>query len=94
MLEQFSFSSLWVEIEANIPFLINVMHAISGVEKVRSKKDLQSNYGFLYAVLMNIRWHELSLVQRINTLFLIEGGCTKQVHNKVFKYILLLMMPF
>ena len=84
VLEHFSFSSLWVEIEANIPFLIDVMNAISGVEKVRSKKDLQSKYGFLYSVLMNIRWHELSLVQRINTLCLIEGGCTKQVHNKVF----------
>ena len=61
VLEQFSFSSLWVEIEANIPFLIDVMNAISGVEKVRSKKDLQSKYGFLYTVLMNIKWHELGI---------------------------------
>jgi hypothetical protein len=80
----FSFATLWKEIETNIPFVIDVFNAVTGVEPEKAKQDLQPKYGFLYSVLMNTRWHELSLVQRLNTLCLIEGGCSKQVHTVFF----------
>ena len=79
MMINFSFEKVWEEMETNIPFLIEVLNAITGVEGGEAKQDLQAKYGFLYSILMNVRWHELSLVQRLNTLCLIEGGCSKQV---------------
>lgn len=79
MMINFSFAKLWEEMETNIPYVIEVLNAITGVERDKAKQDLQAKYGFLYSVLMNVRWHELSLVQRLNTLCLIEGGCSKQV---------------
>ncbi len=54
----FSFATLWKEIETNIPFVIDVFNAVTGVEPEKAKQDLQAKYGFLYSVLMNTRWHE------------------------------------
>ena len=33
---------------------------------------------------MNIRWHEIGLFQRINTVLLIEGRCGKPVRVELF----------
>ncbi|CAB4026192.1 RNA-directed DNA polymerase from transposon BS, partial [Paramuricea clavata] len=78
MMINFSFEKLWEEMETNIPFVMEILNAITGVEGGKAKQDLRVKYGFLYSILMNVRWHELSLIQRLNTLCLIEGGCSKQ----------------
>lgn len=80
MMINFSFEKLWEEMETNIPYVIAVLNAVTGVERDKAKQCVQAKYGFLYSILMNVRWHELSLIQRLNTLCLIEGGCSKQVY--------------
>ena len=35
---------------------------------------------FVYSILMNIKWHKLSLMQRINTVSMIKGGGSKKVY--------------
>lgn len=79
MMKNFSFLKLWEEMENNIPYFIYVLNAVTGVTRDEAKQKLLAKYGFLYSVLMNVRWQELSLVQRLNTLCFIEGGCSKQV---------------
>jgi len=34
---------------------------------------------------MSERWHELSLLKRVNTILIIEGGCTKQLQERLNK---------
>ena len=76
-LKDFSFDSVWNEIETNIPFLVNIMNAVCG--KSLTTPDLRVKYGFIYSILMSERWHELSVLKRVNTVLIIEGGCTKKV---------------
>ena len=33
---------------------------------------------------MNERWHELNLVKCVNTVLVIEGGCTKKVSDILY----------
>ena len=64
-----------------MPFFIEIMNAVSrknlGMEN--TEHDVRVKFCFLYSVLMNERWHELSLLKRVNTILIIEGGCTKKV---------------
>ena len=80
-LKDFSFNDIWMELKDHFPLLIEFMNAITGEEK--SIEDmgemLTVKYSFIYSILMNERWHELNLVKRVNTVLVIEGGCTKQV---------------
>ena len=76
-LKDFSFDSVSNEIESNIPFLVNIMNAVCG--QSFTTPDLRVKYGFIYSILMSERWHELSLLKRVNTVLIIEGGCTKKV---------------
>jgi cytochrome c oxidase subunit IV len=62
----------------NIPFLVDIFNAVSGKNGL-VEIATRVKCGFVYSVLMNERWHELSLVKRVNTVLVIEGGCTKQV---------------
>ena len=82
-LRDFEFLTIWAELEAKNPFLIEVMNSISGIncgiENMKHELKVKYMYSFLYSVLMNERWHELNLLKRINTVLIIEGGCTKQV---------------
>ena len=80
-IENFDFNKVWDELKTNHPFLIEIMNAVSGKENsvVEKKLELQVKNSFLYSILMSERWHELNLVKRVNTVLIIEGGCTKQV---------------
>ena len=80
-IENFDFSKVWVELKTNHPFLIEIMNAVSGKENsvVEKKLELEVKYSFLYSILMSERWQELNLVKHVNTVLIIEGGCTKQV---------------
>ena len=89
-LKDFSFDNIWGEFTANFPFLVELMNAIAGNDSScieDTNRELRVKYSFLYSILMSERWHELSLVKRVNTVLVIEGGCTKQV----LKYFILLM---
>jgi hypothetical protein len=80
-MKDFSIDLLWKEMITHHPFLIDMLNAMTGKEiDIKNTTDeLKVKYCFIYSIIMNIRWHELSLFQRINTVLLIEGGCGKQV---------------
>ena len=48
--------------------------------------DVRVKFCFLYSVLMNEIWLELSLLKRVNIILIIESGCTKKVCI-VFMYL-------
>ena len=43
--------------------------------------DVRVKFYFIYSVLMNEKWQELSLymLKRVSTILITEGGCTKKV---------------
>lgn len=81
-LAEFNYDKIWMELKDNFPLLIEFMNAVADREG-KSIEDigesLRIKYSFLYSILMSERWHELNLVKRVNTVLVIEGGCTKQV---------------
>lgn len=80
-MDDFNINKVWLEMKITQPFLIDLMNATTGnpVDIDNTTEEVKVKYCFIYSILMNMRWHELSLFQRINTVLLIEGGCGKQV---------------
>ena len=80
-MDNFSIDKVWIEMKTTQPFLIDLMNAITGnqVDIDKTNEEAKVKYCFIYSILMQMRWHELSLFQRIITVLLIEGGCGKQV---------------
>ena len=80
-LKGFDFDRVWTEMKSIVPFFIEIMNAVSGknLGMENTELDVRIKFCFLYSVLMNERWHELSLLKRVNTILIIEGGCTKKV---------------
>ena len=74
--------------KSTVPFFIEIMNAVSGknLGMENTELDVCVKFCFLYSVLMNERWHELSLLKRVNTILIIEGGCTNKVCT-VFVYL-------
>lgn len=89
-MKDFDFGKVWFELKTNLPFLVELMNAVSGKENsvAETKLELQVKYSFLYSILMNERWHELNLVKRVNTVLVIEGGCTKKVSNIIYNLMM------
>ena len=85
-MKDFDFNKIWLELKTNLPFLVELMNAVSGKENsiAETKLELQVKYSFLYSILMSERWHELNLVKRVNTVHVIEGGCTKKVSDIIY----------
>ena len=65
------------ELQNRCPFLLEVLNTVTTKKKPQS--ELAPRIGMVYAILMLQRNHELSLVQRINTLIMTEGNAKKQV---------------
>ena len=80
-MENFEMNKVWDELLEHHPFLIDVMNVASKVSCEASKTPARNRirYCFIYSILMNLRWHELSLMQRVNTVLMIEGGGTARV---------------
>lgn len=71
----FSWDALFEELQSRCPILLDVMSTV-----VKSKKcDVIPPLGLCYAILMQQRNHELSVIQRINTILFSEGNAKKQV---------------
>ena len=83
-LSDFHFKKVWDELKANQPFFVQIMNAMFGnnIDVEGTKYELQVKYSFLYSILMKERWHELSLIKRMITILIIEGGCSKKVRYK------------
>ena len=80
-MSEFNFDKIWTEMVQSVPFVVDVLNAISGLtcDIDDTPQCMQVKYCFVYSILMNNRWHELSLLQRMNTVLMIRGGGHKQV---------------
>ena len=84
-LEEFDNDAIWKEMITHIPFFMEVLNTITVGNQVTSQnlsdipKSLRIKFVTIYCILMNERWHELSLFQRVTSVLMIEGGCTKEV---------------
>lgn len=76
-----NFEMIWKELKNKHPFLLEMLSAVSGCKKdiENVPNELKTKYCFVYSILMNCRWKKLSLLQRINTVLMIEGGGSKMV---------------
>ena len=79
---EFNMNLIWSEMLVHQPFLISMFAAISG-----SKPDFNdipeevcNKFCFVYSILMNIKWDKLSILQRFNSVAMIEGGGSKKVN--------------
>jgi hypothetical protein len=54
------------------------------LEYEHGNEKKQATFALVYAIIMFRRCHELSKLQRINTVLLIEGGATQQVLNLMY----------
>ena len=84
-LQDFDFNKIWNELKTNLPFLVELMNAVSNNDSdiEGTGHELMVKYSFLYSILMSERWHERSLIKRMITVLTIEGGCSKQVSNSI-----------
>ncbi|CAH3172522.1 unnamed protein product, partial [Porites lobata] len=62
-LKGFDFDRVWTEMKSIVPFFIEIMNAVSGknLGMENTELDVRVKFCFLYSVVMNERWHELSL---------------------------------
>lgn len=72
----FDWKAVLLEISKRCPLLLDVMATIVGSS---TKPNVIPVVGLCYSILMQKRNHDLSLIQRINTILLSEGGAKKQV---------------
>ena len=83
----FSWDALFEELQGRCPLLLDIMSTV-----VNSKKcDVIPPLGLCYAILMQQRNHELSVIQRINTILFSEGNAKKQVSFKIVLLSITLM---
>ena len=79
---EFSWDEIFEELQSRCPILLDVLSTV-----VNSKKcDVIPPLGLCYAILMQQRNHELSVIQRIITILLSEGNAKKQVCNCVIAF--------
>lgn len=71
-MENFSIEKIWLEMKSTQPFLIDLLNTITGneVDIDKTSEEVKVKFCFIYSILMNVRWHELSLFQRVNTVLL------------------------
>ena len=62
--------------KSNVPFFIEIMNAVSGknLGMENTELDVRVKFCFLYSVLINERWHELSLLKRVRTGHKVQRG--------------------
>ena len=79
LLDKFSWNDIIEELKQRVPTLLHVLTTVAvPVERVATDHDMPA-LCTAYSVLMNQRWNELSLLQKVNTLSLAVGHGTKKV---------------
>lgn len=76
-MKNFDCDKLWEEINKH-PFLVDILMGVCGKEDSENE-EVKLKLSFVYSILMQMRWHELSLFQRINTVQVTNGKCSKEV---------------
>jgi hypothetical protein len=77
-MNSFSWDELVTEMSDHCPVLFNALLVAMGRSK-EEVKDVGPCIGMCYAIFMQTRNRELSLVQQINTVLMTNGGAKKQV---------------
>ena len=75
----FDWNSILNEISQRCPFLLDVMTTTVGS---KLKPNTIPSLCLCYGILMQKRNHDLSLIQRINTILLAEGNAKKRLVEK------------
>ena len=78
----FEWQKLSSEMSSRCPFLLDVLLIVMN----KSKEELTQiipRLGLCYAILMQTRKRELSLVQRLNTVLLTHGNAKKEVSKNI-----------
>ena len=52
-LQEITFDGIWNKMETKIPFMIQIMSAVSAKNTANISVDLQVKYGFIYSILMS-----------------------------------------
>ena len=64
--------------------MIPKISAVSAENSANVTFDLRVISAFICSILMSEHWHKLSILKSVNTVLVLEGGCTKQVRELVF----------
>ena len=81
-LTNFTFGEVINEMKTYCPTFYQLLSAMIETDYGTERKEAASV--LIYAIIMFKRCHELSKIQRVNTLLLIEGGATMQVLNLLY----------
>ena len=76
-LASLSFSDIETKIETSCPSFYQFLHTAIEYEHDTEKK--QAAFVLVYSIIMFKRCHELSKLQRVNSVLLMESGATLQV---------------
>jgi hypothetical protein len=76
---EFDWQKLISEMSTKCPLLLDVILAAMNHAPTEATIDIAPRIGMCYAIMMQARNHELSLVQRMNTILLVEGNARKKV---------------
>ena len=74
----FSWDKLISEMSDRCPVLLDALLAATGYSKDEIN-NISPRIGLCYAILLQTRNHELSLLQRLNTVLMTHGNAKKQV---------------
>ena len=77
-MSNFSWDKLISEMSDRCPVLLDALLAATGYSKDEIN-SVSPRIGLCYAILLQMRNHELSLLQRLNTVLMTNGNAKKQV---------------
>ena len=89
----FDMDKLWNELVTHHSFLVDVFNVASNQFCMANETPLQlrTKYCPMYSTLTMVRWDHLSLLQRINTVLMIEGGGSVRVCFALHKFVISLV---
>lgn len=77
-MSNFSWDKIISEMSDRCPVLLDCLLAATGYSK-DEVNNISPRIGLCYGILLQTRNHELSLLQRLNTVLLTNGNAKKQV---------------
>ena len=76
---EFDWQNLVLEMSSRCPLVFHVVRTVMNCYSKEITNEIAPKFGLCYAIMMQTRNHELSLVQRLNTILLTEGNAKKKV---------------